>query len=105
MTIREISEELNISYGSIQDILTTDINMRQVSAKFVPRVFTVKQKQQRLSISLQLRDHAASDSSFLGNVIMGDKTWVYGYDPDVLNGNHPVLLVRKKRVNQDPTSR
>ena len=23
----------------------------------------------------------------------------------VLNGNHPVLLVRKQRVNQDPTSR
>ena len=82
MTIREISEELNISYGSIQDILTTDINMRQVSAKFVPRVFTVKQKQQRLSISLQLRDHAASDSSFLGNVITGDETWVSGYDPE-----------------------
>jgi len=41
---------------------------------------TVEQKQQHLSISLELRDCAASDSSFLGNVIMGDETWVYGYD-------------------------
>ena len=56
--------------------------MRQVSAKFVPRVLTVEQKQQHLSISLELRDHAASDSSFLGNVIMWDETWVYGYDPE-----------------------
>jgi len=56
--------------------------MRRVSAKFVPRVLTVEQKQQHLSISLGLRDCAASDSSFLGNVIMGDKTWVYGYDPE-----------------------
>ena len=79
--------------------------MRRVSAKFVPHVLMVEKKQQHFSISLELRDHAASDSSFLGNFIMGDKTWVYGYDPDVLNGNHPVLLVRKKRVNQDPTSR
>jgi len=31
---------------------------------------------------LELRDHATSDSSFLGNVIMGDETWVYGYDPE-----------------------
>ena len=88
---------MNISYGSIQNILTTDLNMRRVSAKFVPCVSTVEQKQQHLSVSLELRDHAASDSSFLGNVIMGDETWVYGMilRPGfrVLNGNHPVLLV------------
>jgi len=50
LTIRETSEDLNISYGSIQNILTTDLNMRRVSAKFVPRVLTVEKKQQRLSI-------------------------------------------------------
>ena len=56
--------------------------MRRVSAKFVPHVLTVEQKQQCLSISLELHDRAASDSSFLGNVITGDETWVYGYDPE-----------------------
>jgi len=50
--------------------------------KFVPHVLTVEQKQQRLSISLELPDRAASDSSFLGNVITGGETWVYGYDPE-----------------------
>jgi len=81
LTIREISEDMNISYGSIKNTLTTDLNMRQVSAKFVPRVLMVEQKQQRLSISLELRDSATSDSSFLGNIV-GDETWVYGYDPE-----------------------
>jgi len=61
---------------------STDLNMRRVSAKFVPHVLMVEQKQQRLSISLELGNRAASDSSFLGNVIMGDETWVYGYDPE-----------------------
>jgi len=42
----------------------------------------IKQKQRRLSVSLELRDHAASYSSFFGNVVMGDETWVYGYDPE-----------------------
>jgi len=50
--------------------------------KFVSRVLTVEQTQQRLSISLELRDRASSDSSFLGNVIMGDETWIYGYDSE-----------------------
>ena len=58
LTIREISEGLNIYYGSVQNILTTDLNMRRVSAKFVPCVLTVEQKQERFSISLELRDHA-----------------------------------------------
>ena len=80
LTIREISEDLNISYGSVQNILTTYLNMRRVSAKFVPGVLTVEQKQQRLSILLELRDRAASDSRFLGNVITRAETWVYGYD-------------------------
>jgi len=31
LTIREISEDLNISYGSVQNILTTDLNTRWVS--------------------------------------------------------------------------
>jgi len=82
LTIREISEDLDISYGSVQNILTTDLNMRRVSAKFVPHVLAVEQKQQRLSVSLVLRDRAASDSSFLGNAITGDETWVCGYDPE-----------------------
>ena len=82
LSIREISENLNISCGSVQNILTTDFDMRRVSAKFVPRVLTVEQKQQRLSISLELRDRAASDSSFVRIVGSGDETWVYGYDPE-----------------------
>jgi len=34
LTIREIAEDLNISYGSVQNVLITDLNMRRVSAKF-----------------------------------------------------------------------
>jgi hypothetical protein len=110
LTIREISEDLNISYGSVQNIVTTDLNMRLVKAKFVPRVLTVEQKQQRLSISLELRDCAASDSSFLGNVATGDDTWVNGYDPETRvqssrwkSPSSP--RAKKKRVNQDPTGK
>jgi len=44
LTIREISEDVNISYGSVQNILTTDLNMRRESVKFVLRVLTVEQK-------------------------------------------------------------
>jgi histone-lysine N-methyltransferase SETMAR len=56
--------------------------MKRVSAKFVPRILTPEQKEQRLSISLELRDRVTSDPNFFQNLITGDKSWVYGYDPE-----------------------
>ena len=43
---------------------------------------SVDQKQQRLDVCLELKENAANDSSFLSNVITGDETWVYAYDPE-----------------------
>jgi hypothetical protein len=78
LTIRKISKDLNISYGSVQNILTRDLNMRRESEIF--STCFDEQKQQRLSLSLDLRNRAVSDSSFLGNFITGEETWFYGYD-------------------------
>jgi hypothetical protein len=36
LTIREIADELNVSFGTFQAILTQDLGMRRVSAKLVP---------------------------------------------------------------------
>jgi len=35
LTIRELSVEVGVSYGTCQAILTQDLNMRRVAAKFV----------------------------------------------------------------------
>ena len=37
LTIREIAEELNIAYGSAQDILVNDLGLRRVAAKLVSK--------------------------------------------------------------------
>ena len=36
LTIRELSVEVGVSYGTCQAILMQDLNMRRVAAKFVP---------------------------------------------------------------------
>jgi histone-lysine N-methyltransferase SETMAR len=51
LTVREISAEVGISYDMCQVILTEDLNMRRVSAKFVPRVITIEQKEHRVSVA------------------------------------------------------
>jgi hypothetical protein len=48
------------------------MNMRRVNVKFVPRLLSQEQKQTRLSIAMELRDHANSHSDFLRSLITGD---------------------------------
>ena len=43
-TIREISEDLNISYGFVQNILTTDMNMRRVKCEICSTCFDGRTK-------------------------------------------------------------
>jgi len=56
--------------------------MRRVTAKFVPRLLTAEQKDNRVSICTDLRDRAQNDPNFMSLVITGDECWVYGYDPE-----------------------
>ena len=56
--------------------------MRRVASKFLPRLVSVDQKQQLLDLCLDLKENAANDPSFLWNIITGDETWVYVYDPE-----------------------
>ena len=51
MTIREIAEELNIAYGSAQDILDNDLGLRRVAAKLVPKDLNFMQKRDHVDVA------------------------------------------------------
>lgn len=82
LTIREMADELNLSFYAVQSILTENLNMRRVSAKFIPKLLTDQQKQHRLEVSQDLINRAETDPDLLNRVITGDESWVYGYDPE-----------------------
>jgi DNA-binding Lrp family transcriptional regulator len=82
LTIREIAEEVNISFGSCQAILTEDLAMRRVAAKFVPRLLSDDQKSQRLEVCEELKQRIEMEPHFMSRIITGDETWVYGYNPE-----------------------
>ena len=79
LTIREIAEDVGISFGSCQAILTEKLNMHRIAAKFVPCVLTEDQKANRGNISQELLDHVSVDENFLKTIVTGNETWVYGY--------------------------
>jgi hypothetical protein len=50
----ELSNEFQISFGSIQTMLTTDLDMRKGAAKFVPKLLSDEQKENRKRIATDL---------------------------------------------------
>jgi len=81
-TIDEISEITGLSRISCQQILTEYLNMKRVSAKFVPWLLTEDQKKNRLNVCYDLREQIGNNPQILSKVVTGDETWCYGYDPE-----------------------
>jgi hypothetical protein len=62
--VREVAKECDISLGSCDNILTEKLGMHHVAAKFVPRLLTNEQNEQRVAISQELLGQANSDENF-----------------------------------------
>ena len=80
LIVREVAEVVGICKSLCHLILTDKLKMCRVAAKFVPRLLTDAQKENRVTVSQELFDRSNADENFLKNVITGDETWVYGYD-------------------------
>ena len=82
LAVQEIVAEVGISTGSVHSILTEDLNLRRVSANFVPKLLTEQHKELRKEISEDMLDLANHDPEFIKTIVTGDETWIYGYDPE-----------------------
>ena len=60
-TIRDIAEEVEVGYGTCQRFMTEELDMHRVAAKFVPRILTADQKQQRINDGTELRQLASDE--------------------------------------------
>jgi histone-lysine N-methyltransferase SETMAR len=69
LTVREIADEVGISRGSANTILTEDVGMRRVAAKFVPKLLSPEQQQLCLEVAQDMLECANRDPEFLKTVI------------------------------------
>ncbi|UYV75722.1 hypothetical protein LAZ67_13001137, partial [Cordylochernes scorpioides] len=82
ITFRELSEDLDISFGTCQTIIKNDLHLKRSLAKFVSHLLTNEQKEHRKETCKKMVEMFNSDPHWLKNFITGDETWVYGYDPE-----------------------
>ena len=71
MSLVELEQEVGICHGSSHAIMTEDLKMRRVSAKFVPRQLTTDQMECRMMVAGDLFEKSTQDPTFLTKIVMG----------------------------------
>jgi hypothetical protein len=88
LTVCEVSEEVSISKSSCHTILTKNWRCI-VFLQTLCHVLRNEQKANHVTLSQELFDHSNADKNLLKNVIIGDETWVYGYDIETKSQSSP----------------
>ena len=79
-TLQVIAVRLNIGKETVRCIVPEDLGKRKICARFVPHVLTTEQKQERVVYCQDLL-LMGQDECFWENIITGDETWCFTYDP------------------------
>jgi hypothetical protein len=75
-------------------VVMDDLKMGQISAKFMPKLVTDRQKQWHVFVCQELLDEGRSNQNFLSRVITGVKTWVCCYDPETKQQSSQGVICR-----------
>ena len=80
---KSVTEQLGILRERVGPIIHDDLDMRKLSAKWVPKCLNVDQKRQRCQSSEQILEFFRCDpNDFLSRLVTMDETWLYHYDPE-----------------------
>ena len=83
MTYTEIPDAMMISSGSLTCILYNCLGVRKRCARWVPHNLNEEQKRGRVDWCTHMLRKCDGGRSPLGwDIVTGDKTWVYQYDPE-----------------------
>ena len=83
VTISSIVESIKISRGSVYSIIHDELHMTKVSARWIPRLLTQIQKQNRAECSQELLDLCnADEDNFFSRLITVDESWIHHFDPE-----------------------
>lgn len=81
--VREIAEIVGISDERVRNILHEHLNMKKLSARWVPRLLTIDQKRTRVTTSeAGLAMFKRNKKEFLRRFITVDETWIHHYTPE-----------------------
>jgi histone-lysine N-methyltransferase SETMAR len=98
-SIDDIADTVGLYHGTVHKIVTKDLNMNKVCARWVPRLLTDENKATRVDASREfLRRYDRDGERFLRRIITTNETWVNFYDPESKRES----MVRKRPSSPPP---
>ncbi|GBM70254.1 hypothetical protein AVEN_270828-1 [Araneus ventricosus] len=79
---RNISDELNLSKGTVHTTVHQHLQYSKVCAEWVPKHLTIDHQKQRMGLSLQHLIRYAEDPSILERIVAGHESWCHHYTPE-----------------------
>jgi len=80
---KSIAEQLGISHERVGSIIHEDLDMRELSAKWIPKCLNADQKRQQCQSSEQILEFfRRHPNDFLSRLVTMDETWLYHYDSE-----------------------
>ena len=101
LTIRSIATVIGISHERVENILTKELGMAKVSARWIPRLLNPDQKRTRLTMSKENLDLFEADpTDFIERFLTEDECWVHHFEPETkkqsMQWKHPSSPPPKK---------
>ena len=88
VTVNEIATHLDVSHGSAHHIVHDVLQVRKVSAMWVPHQLTAELKERRVDACQEPMKHfEAEGNGFLGRIVTGDETWVHYHQPETVKAS------------------
>lgn len=104
--VREIADILKISTERVRYILHEYLDMKKLSARWVPRFLTIDQKQQRVDDSERILALFQKNSKdFLRRFVTMDETWIHYYTPESKRSSAEWLQENETRPKRPKTQR
>ena len=80
ITIREVADDIGISFGLCHVIFTDVLDMKRAAAKTFTKLLNFDQLQCRMDNAQEMLTTFNDKPKLLKKAITGDESWVYGYD-------------------------
>ncbi|UYV84236.1 hypothetical protein LAZ67_X001628 [Cordylochernes scorpioides] len=76
------ADNLNISYGTVHTIIKEQWQFRKICCRWIPHFLNLDQKLNRIRVSKALlKRYEDKGYHFLDQIVTGDDSWCYHYDP------------------------
>lgn len=98
ITIEQINQVMNLSYGTVQNILADELEFIKLSASWVPKTLSNLEKEKRCEISNKHLDRIGSDrEKFFDRIITQDEIWVHHLNVETQSQSPSKSRVTRRR--------